>query len=92
MLVGECSSADRVMGDVGCRLVALVRAEQAASLAAGGTGGPLWGAKITGGGCGGTVCVLAQAGPEVGLMWRAHQCARFRMHGGMRNACRLTPT
>ncbi|KAG2499844.1 hypothetical protein HYH03_002135 [Edaphochlamys debaryana] len=46
------------------RLVELVRAEMAASRARGGPGGPLWGAKITGGGCGGTVCILGEAGPE----------------------------
>lgn len=46
------------------RLVELVRQEMAASSAAGGSGGPLWGAKITGGGCGGTVCILGEAGQE----------------------------
>ncbi|GLC38948.1 hypothetical protein PLESTB_000464600 [Pleodorina starrii] len=46
------------------RLVALVREEMDASRARGGSGGPLWGAKITGGGCGGTVCILGEAGPE----------------------------
>ncbi|GIL42991.1 hypothetical protein Vafri_809 [Volvox africanus] len=46
------------------RLVSLVREEIAASRAKGGSGGPLWGAKITGGGCGGTVCILGEVGAE----------------------------
>ncbi|KXZ56722.1 hypothetical protein GPECTOR_1g650 [Gonium pectorale] len=46
------------------RLVELVRESMEAVRAQGRAGGPLWGAKITGGGCGGTVCVLGEAGPE----------------------------
>ncbi|KAG2442516.1 hypothetical protein HXX76_002602 [Chlamydomonas incerta] len=46
------------------RLVELVREEGQAAVAAGRPGGPLWGAKITGGGCGGTVCILGEGGPE----------------------------
>lgn len=44
------------------RLVSLVREHMAASRAAG-RSPALFGAKITGGGCGGTVCVLGLAGP-----------------------------
>lgn len=53
------------LGSVGTdRLVELVREEGQAAAAAGQPGGPLWGAKITGGGCGGTVCILGEEGPE----------------------------
>lgn len=45
------------------RLVELVRQHMAEARAAG-KQPVLWGAKITGGGCGGTVCILGEAGPE----------------------------